>query len=103
MLALNPYAFKLERKDSRIYDIKTRPSYEKGPYKSYKYANRYYCTCRGNIILMETSDIPVEMIDALIKDKEPRDYTRYRFRNIKEIYKYALECAKAIGFNVMEG
>lgn len=102
MKALNPYAFKLDRREYWIYDIQTKPSYEKGVYKSYKYGNRYYCTCRGNIILMETSSIPVDMIDALIKDEEPQDHTKYRFRKLKDIYPYALECAKQIGFEVVD-
>lgn len=102
MLFLNPYAFKLDRKDSRIYEIKSKPSYENGPYKSYKYLGRYYCTCRGNIILMETTSIPTAMIGALVRDEEPTDHTRFRFRKIKELYTYALECAKKVGFSVVE-
>lgn len=103
MLALNPYAFKLDRKESRIYDIKSESSYENGPYKSYKYADRYYCTCRGNIIVMETTGIPKNLIEALVKDEEPKDYTRHHFHRVKDIYLYALECAKQIGFDVVEG
>ena len=103
MEALNPYAFKLDRKESRIYDIKSEPSYENGPYKSYKYADRYYCTCRGNIIVMETTGIPKNLIEALVKDEEPKDYTRHHFHRVKDIYLYALECAKQIGFDVVEG
>ena len=102
MLALNPYAFKLERKDSRIYDIKTKPAYEYGPYKSYKYADRYYCTCRGNIIITETTGIPKALIEALVKDKEPSDNLKYAFRKCKGIYPYALDCARLIGFEVLD-
>lgn len=97
---LNPFAFILERRELHFYELKTKPVYENGEYKVFKYADRYYVTCRKNLIVSETTGIPKVLIEALVAGKEPDDYTKYHYRRMQEAYKDALQYAKSVGFNV---
>ncbi len=101
MIALNPYAFMLEKKENRFFDLKTKAVYKNGPYACYKYADRYYVTCRGNIIITETTGIPKELIKCLVSDKEPEDYSRYHYRRMVDAYEKGLDYAKQVDFAVI--
>lgn len=100
MKALNPFAFILERRESRFYELKTEPVYRNGEYATYRYADRYYVTCRGNIIVTETVGIPKDLIEALVADKEPEDYSKHHYRRILEAYQQGLAFAHEVGFEV---
>lgn len=97
---LNPFAFILERRESRFYELKTKPVYENGEYKAFKYADRYFVTCRKNLIVSETTGIPKALIEALVAGKEPEDYTKHHYRRMQEAYQDALQYAKSVGFKV---
>lgn len=97
---LNPFAFILERRESRFYELKTKPVYENGEYKVFKYADRYFVTCRKNMIVSETTGIPKDLIEALVAGKEPKDYSKHHYRRMQEAYQDALQYAKSVGFNV---
>ncbi len=97
---LNPFAFILERRESRFYELKTKPVYENGEYKVFRYADRYFVTCRKNLIVSETTGIPKGLIEALVAGKEPEDYTKHYYRRMQEAYQDALQYAKSVGFKV---
>lgn len=97
---LNPFAFKLERKERRFYEVEDKPVYENGEYKTYRFDNKWYVTCRGNLIVTETTGIPKDLIDHLVRGVEPENYSKHHYRRILEDYEYAKECAKQVGFDV---
>lgn len=97
---LNPFAFKLERKEHRFYEIDTKPVYVNGEYRTFRYDNKWYVTCRGNIIVTETTGVPVDLIEHLVAGVEPEDYSKWHYRRILENWPYALQCAKRVGFTV---
>lgn len=101
MVALNPFAFQLERHDGRFYNIDTKPVYKNGEYSTYRYAERYYVTCRGNIIVTETTGIPKDLIEHLVAGTAPEDYTRHHYHRILEAYSDGLSYAKMVGFEVV--
>lgn len=100
MKLLNPFAFYLERKERRFYEVGTKPVYVNGPYATYRFDNKWFVTCRGNIIVTETTGIPKDLIDALVEGKRPTDYSRFHYDRMLREYDYGLKCAKAVGFEV---
>ena len=100
MKVLNPFAFKLERKNERFYEVNTKPVYKNGDYKTFRYDNKWYVTCRKNIIVTETQSIPQKLIDALVAEERPSDYSKHHYDRTLEAYEYGLECAKKVGFKV---
>lgn len=103
MIALNPFAFRLERHDCRFYEIKTKPVYKNGEYSTYKYADRYFVTCRGNIIVTETTNIPKDLIEHLVACKVPVDYSKHHYRRILDAYSDGLSYAAKVNFEVING
>ena len=97
---LNPFAFSLERREDRFYEIKTKPVYKNGEYQVFKYADKWFVTCRKNLIVTETTGIPKDLIEALVAGKEPADYSKYRYRRMLDAYQDALRCAQSVGFKV---
>lgn len=100
--ALNPFAFRLDRREDRIYEIKTKPVYKNGDYQVFKYADKWYVTCRKNLIVTETTGIPKGLIEALVAGKEPADYSKHRYYRALEAYQDALLYAQNVGFKVEE-
>jgi len=101
MKCLNPFAFMLDRKDNRFCDIDTVPVYVNGDYATYRLSGNHYVTCKGNIVVHETTGIPKRMVDSLAEGNEPKDYSKFRYRRIvNEVIPYALEAAKKIGFEI---
>lgn len=100
MRLLNPFAFKLERKERRFYDVSTKPVYKNGEYSTYRYDGKWFVTCRNNIIVTETTGIPQKLIDALMAGERPSDYSKHHYDRILRDYDYGLECAKQVGFEV---
>lgn len=98
--ALNPFAFYLERKNERFYEIDTKPVYKNGEYKTYRYFNKWYVTCRNNIIVTETSAIPKKLIDSLVAGERPSDNSKYHYDRMLKEYDNGLEYAKLVGFEV---
>ena len=99
---LNPFAFRLERREARFYEIKTKPVYKNVDYQVFKYADKWYITCRKNLIVTETTGIPKDLIEALVSGKEPADYSKYRYRRALEAYQDALLYAQNVGFKIEE-
>ena len=98
---LNPFAFILERKEKRLYDVNTKPVYENGEYKTYRFDGKWFVTCRGNIIVTETISIPTTLIEHLVKGEEPTDsVTNHHYHRCLDIWPYALKCADMIGFTI---
>ena len=97
---LNPFAFSLDRRESRFYELKTKPVYENGEYKVFRYADRWFVTCRKNLIVTETTGIPKDLIEALVAGKEPADYSKHRYYRALEAYQDALLYAQNVGFKV---
>lgn len=102
---LNPFAFMLERREDRFYEIKTKPVYKNGEYQVFKYPesgrdHKWFVTCRKNLIVTETTGIPKNLIEALVAGKEPADYSKYHYRRMLDNYQYALRCAQNVGFKV---
>lgn len=103
MKLLNPFAFYLERKERRFYEVGTKPVYQNGEYKTYNFSSgthKWFITCRGNIIVTETTGIPKDLIDALVEGKRPTDYSRFHYDRMLREYDYGLKCAEAVGFEV---
>lgn len=105
MIALNPAAFRLERDFrksgyNKFYDIKTNPVYKIGEFSVYKYANRYYVTCRNNIIVLESTGIPNDLIKHLIAGTVPEDYSKYTLRCMLKNYEDGIYFAHEVGFEV---
>ena len=99
---LNPFAFMLERRENRFYEIKTKPVHKNGDYQVFKYAEKWYVTCWQNLIVTETTGIPIDLIEALVAGKEPADYSKHHYHRALEAYHYALLYAQNVGFKVEE-
>lgn len=99
---LNPFAFILERREYRFYEIKTKPVYKNGEYHVFKYADKWFVTCRKNLIVTETTGIPKDLIEALVAGKVPADYLKHRYYRALEAYQDALLYAQNVGFKVEE-
>ena len=105
MRILNPTAFKLGRPEHRFYEVTKNPIFEIGEYMTYNYSSgthKWFITCRGNIIVTETTAVPKKLIEALAKGEEPETYMlKYHYRRILEAWPYAVQCAKSVGFNII--
>lgn len=97
---LNPFAFILQRKERRFYEVEDKPVYKNGEYKTYRLDNKWYVTCRGNLIVTETLGIPKGLIEALVSGVEPNDYRRNHYHRALDYYEYAKDFAKQVGFDV---
>jgi len=105
MKILNPFAFKLERREKRFCEIDAKPIYQNGEYKTYNFSSgthKWFITCRGNIIVTETTAVPKKLIEALVNEQEPADsVTKHHYQRTLELWPYALECARQVNFEVI--
>lgn len=102
---LNPFAFKTERREHRFYEIDKKPVFELGEYKTYNYSSsthKWFITCRGNIIVTETTAVPKALIEALVSGVEPEDrQVKNHYLRTVELWPYAVQCAKSVGFDII--
>jgi hypothetical protein len=100
MKLLNPFAFYLERKEKRFYEVNTKPVYKNGEYTTFRFDGKWFVTCRNNIIVTETTGIPQKLIDALVAGERPSDYSKHHYDRMLREYDNGLKYAKMVGFEV---
>ena len=103
ILVLNPFSCKLGKTGAdRYYNLTDKKCvYQNGIYKTFKFGNEWFVTCRKNIIVTETTGIPKELIDALVAARCPKEQNkRFRYLAIEEAYFVGRRFAKEENFKV---